>query len=111
MMWGVGYDKDKKATSDSIPHPVFVGKDILSVTASRSKIFALSRKGVIYIIPVEGAKQRVGDERRKAKAVWYKLPYLRGTSDVGTDYEPLKTDVLLKKGEKWVVVIMEEEWS
>ena len=105
MMWGVGYDKDKKATADSTPHPVFVGKDILSVTASRSKIFALSRKGVIYIIPVDGVKQRVGDERRKARAVWYKLPYLRGTSDVGSDSEALKTDVLLKKGEKCVFLL------
>ena len=103
-MWGVGYEKDRKGVF-SIPHPVFVGKDILSVTASRSKIFALSRKGVIYIIPVDGTKQRVGDEKRKAKALWYKLPYLRGTSDVGTDYEPLKTDVPLRKGEKYVVAL------
>lgn len=103
MQWGLGFTDIEAAlhgVDKTAPHATLVGKDILKVAASDSKIFALSRKGEIYIFPVGLARQKIGADQRAGKSAWWKLRVIGGESDAGTDCEVLKTDVPMLKGEK-----------
>lgn len=91
-LWGQGYGKGKQ------PEAVLKGKNIRSVACSDDKIFALSMTGEVFIFPVSKQRQSIGEERRSVGDPWWKLGF--GEGDAGTDFEKLKTDVLLEKNEK-----------
>lgn len=96
LQWGTGFD----ATSLG-PRTTFRSHDILRVACSPSKVFALSRAGQVFIFPSSFEAQQV--TTATAGRSWYTLPWLFGPKDAGVDYEQLRTDVPLARGEKYVL--------
>lgn len=86
-----------------VPRRVLRNCDILRVAASKDKAYALSRSGNVIIFPSDPQKQLVGEQARQAADQWWKLRWLRGGGNPGTDCEQLKTDSDLARGEKCVL--------
>jgi hypothetical protein len=90
----------KNAPDPAAPHVTLKNKDIITVSVADDKVYALSRKGEIFVFPAAYEKQRVGKnaEGRSSASNWRWIGL--GDKDAGTDFEKMSTDTPLAKGEK-----------
>lgn len=107
VQWGLGFDPaSTPPTSADAPHKTLSGKDIMSIQVGDHKVFALSRKGEIFVFPAQLDAQRIGkgpELEKEGGAGW--LAYVGkgsiwGEGEARTVYEKLGTDVKLARGEK-----------
>ena len=100
LQWGAGYD-DAEQTRGA-PTVTLRGKNITRVAATVDKIFALSKSGVIYVLPADRARQSLpapaGTPSAQMESVWW-WPF--GASDSGCDCVALSTDAPLRSGERF----------
>lgn len=58
MQWGIGFTDIEAAilhgADTTAPHPTLIGKDIMKVTATENKVFALSRKVSLFVLELLG---------------------------------------------------------
>lgn len=73
IQWGTGYKSD-------IPEPevTLKGKDLISLSLSRDRIWGLSRNGKVYSIPVSAEDQEAGT--KPSEATW--IPFWTGRSNI-----------------------------
>ncbi|KAM0753720.1 RCC1/BLIP-II [Meredithblackwellia eburnea MCA 4105] len=102
LQWGSGYSDD--AESGSPPRTILRNRNIVQVAATDFKIYALSKSGQVYVLPSQPSKQAVGAEKRLSAEAWWKLRWLFGGGNPGTDLELLKADNTLASGEKFSTI-------
>lgn len=93
LQWGLGFDPSPASSS---PRKTLQHHNIVKLTATAHKLFAVSKSGEVFVIPAALEKQQVGAEGRKEGSWW---AVWKG-KDAGTDVERLKTDTPLARGEK-----------
>ncbi|SCZ95831.1 BZ3500_MvSof-1268-A1-R1_Chr8-1g09826 [Microbotryum saponariae] len=97
LQWGSGFDSSPVATAT--PRPTLRGYDVLKLTATPHKIFALTRKGEVIVFPSSSERQQINEEQRRSNSSWWKV---WGSTDHGTDHEKIMPEQALAKGEKFV---------
>lgn len=82
LQWGVGYAPDIKA-----PEKTLAGKNITTVELSEDRVFALSKDGKVYSMPI--AKKDQADGIKMPEPSW--IPGL--SSDSKISYRMLKPEL------------------
>lgn len=65
--WGIGYGKGIKK-----PEVVLAGKDIQRIEASADRIFALSKEGTLYSLPISKVDQQAGPKPDEPSCIPFK---------------------------------------
>ncbi|KAK2754050.1 hypothetical protein FQN54_007219 [Arachnomyces sp. PD_36] len=86
IQWGRGY-----TDSDHAPTKSLTGKDLVSLSLSRSRIIALSSRGDVYSLPISKAEQESG--QKPLENSW--LPFWKTKSRVS--YRPLKPNLQMRE--------------
>lgn len=93
LQWGLGFDPSPSGAS---PRKTLQHQDIVKLSATKNKLYALNRSGEVFVVPAELEKQRLGAEARRESGWWA----VWQSKDPGTDVEKLRTDSTLSRGEK-----------
>ncbi|GAA94139.1 hypothetical protein E5Q_00787 [Mixia osmundae IAM 14324] len=103
LQWGDGFDNTVRETGDIKPRKTLQGKNIIQVAATSEKIYALSKKGEVWLIAANAAHQAMG-QQNKSYSYWSYIAWLWGSRPPGVDTEKLTTNVALASGENIVTV-------
>ncbi|KAL8290644.1 hypothetical protein RQP46_002902 [Phenoliferia psychrophenolica] len=106
LQWGLGFDptSSSSSSSDLAPQLTLRNRDVISVVASEAKVYALNRRGEVLVFPASRDQQRVGEQARASADSWWKLGWIMGSGNPGTDVEVLKTDAKLARGERFTSI-------
>lgn len=93
LQWGLGFDTSPEGAN---PSKTLKHHNIVKLEATKDKLFALSKKGEVFVVPSALEKQQVNAEARRESGWWA----VWQSRDPGTDLEKLRTDSPLGSGEK-----------
>lgn len=94
--WGTGYSKGIKE-----PEVVLAGKDIQRIESSADRIFALSKHGTLYSLPISKVDQQEGPKPDEPS--W--IPFIKSKALVS--YKTLK--VPLEYSDRYLVHLFEAQ--
>ncbi|OCF31640.1 hypothetical protein I316_06645 [Kwoniella heveanensis BCC8398] len=89
-MWGTAYDPSGEIGKS------LRGKGLKELAPGPAKLFALSKGGQLYVLPI--AKSLQEDRRDRTSQSWWSYLF---SSDPGTDYIELQAQGGLRWGERW----------
>ncbi|GAO52576.1 RCC1/BLIP-II protein [Saitoella complicata NRRL Y-17804] len=79
LQWGVGYSGLPRATIAE-PEVTLKGKNVVQVSLSESHVFALSKGGKVYALPISKAEQQSGT--KPSESAWWGLGLYSRPSDI-----------------------------
>ncbi|KAK4048724.1 hypothetical protein OIO90_005717 [Microbotryomycetes sp. JL221] len=97
IMWGGGFSDTQREPQTTLRH-----RNIVKLVAASSKVFALSKKGELFVFPTRREDQNANEDQRSGDSAWWKFWAGR---DPGTDVETIKTNVPLTSGETLAQVV------
>ncbi|KAK4053677.1 hypothetical protein OIV83_001333 [Microbotryomycetes sp. JL201] len=100
IMWGSGFSEQEREPTATLRH-----RNIVKLVATSGKVFALSKKGELFVFPARQADQKVNEPKRNDDSAWWKF---WAGKNPGTDVEEVKTNVPLASGEKLRQVVAGE---
>ncbi|KAG8928790.1 hypothetical protein FRC02_006464, partial [Tulasnella sp. 418] len=103
--WGDGFFEGQPPQSSRVPTATLTGKDIVKITVSGPKLYALSRSGQVYALSSSMRKQKLDpDVQGPAKtSSWFNLSWL-SSSPPSIDFIELKSDSKLARGERFISI-------
>ncbi|KAG8861942.1 hypothetical protein FRB96_002385 [Tulasnella sp. 330] len=102
--WGDGFF-DLPSDSQSSPGPALTlsGKDIIAITLSQYKVYALSRSGKVYVLSSKQKAQAVTDETPGMRSSWWSVSWLWNAKP-NIDHVELLPEPKRQQSEKFVSI-------
>ncbi|KAM0792159.1 hypothetical protein ACM66B_004856 [Microbotryomycetes sp. NB124-2] len=97
IMWGQGFSEQETEPTMTLRH-----RNIIKLVATSSKVFALSKKGELFVFPAQQTDQKVDEHKRSGDSAWWKF---WASKNPGTDVEQVNTNVPLASGEKLAQIV------